>query len=226
MLRVPRYLEWTQEAANHVLNRGHERETVFADDEDRQKILDLVDRYHHRYELRLYHYCLMTNHYHLLVQLDDPRVLSPMMARLQRAYVHYFHRRYQFVGHLWQGRFKSPAIQRDPYWLSCGRYIERNPLEADLVEKPWQYPWSSAPAYALGESNELLTEDPEYVALATDPAARQRRWQEFSMGSDSREKAIRETDWAVGDEAFRRRMQVVPSRPLVRRRGRPTTSTN
>ena len=74
---------------------------------------------------------LVSNHFHLLVQCDDPAELSPCMAGLLRAYVHYHHRRYGFVGHLWQGRFKSPAVAVEEYFLSCARYIERNPVEAN-----------------------------------------------------------------------------------------------
>ena len=114
------------------MDRGHNREPVFADGEDRHAFLNLVARYQQPFGLRLYHYCLMTNHFHLLLQLDDPRRLSALMAGLLRAYVHHCARRHGFVGHLWQGRFKSPAIQCSTYLLSCGRYIERNPVEADV----------------------------------------------------------------------------------------------
>ena len=222
MGRVPRYLHWVEDAAYHVINRGHNRETVFRDDVDRLKFLDLLDRYRCQFSFRLYHYCLMSNHFHLLLQLDDPRILSSMMAGLQRAYVHYFHRRHQFVGHLWQGRFKSPAIQRDSYWLSCGRYIERNPLDAGIVDVPWEYPWSSAAAYALGRTDPWLTEDPEYLSLGPNAAQRQDRWRQFLMASDEREQPIRQQrDWAIGDDTFRRRMRSVRSRTEVRRGGRP-----
>jgi putative transposase len=144
MPRTPRRLQWTEEACYHLMDRGHNREPIFADDEDRQAFLNLVGRYQKRFALRIYHYCLMSNHFHLLVQLGDPRRLSALMAGLLRAYVHHCSRRYDFAGHLWQGRFKSPAIECRTYLLSCGRYIERNPLEAALVAEPWQYPWSSA----------------------------------------------------------------------------------
>src|SRR5947209_4676844 len=114
-------------ACYHVLNRGHNREVVFADEPDRLYFLDLLARYRARFGLRLYHYCLMTNHFHLLLEVQAPRLLSKAMAGLLRAYVHHFNRRYGFVGDLWQRRFKSPAIGADTHLLSCGRYTERNP---------------------------------------------------------------------------------------------------
>jgi putative transposase len=143
------------------------------------------------------------------------------MAGLLRAYVHHCHRRHGFVGHRWQGRFKSPAVQRRGYLLSCGRYIERNPLEAGMVAESWQYPWSSARAYALGEADPLLADNPEYLGLAESPGRRQQLWREFLLADDPREEAVRCGDWAVGDGDFRRRVLVAQGRPAPRRRGRP-----
>jgi putative transposase len=136
MPRQPRRLQWTEEACYHLMDRGHNRETLFGDDVDRSFFLTLIRRYRLRFGLRLFHYSLMSNHFHLLVQLSDPQHLSPLMAGMLRAYVHYFQGRYGFWGHLFQGRFKSPAIPCETYLLSCGRYIERNPLEAGLVTEP------------------------------------------------------------------------------------------
>jgi REP element-mobilizing transposase RayT len=99
MPRSPRRLQWTEEACYHLMDRGHNREPVFTDDEDRQAFLNLVARYQKRFGLRLYHYCLLTNHFHLLLQLDEPRRLSALMAGLLRAYVHHCARRHGFVGH-------------------------------------------------------------------------------------------------------------------------------
>src|SRR5262249_20639725 len=137
MPRVARHRQWTEAACYHLLNRGHNRDTVFADETDFGYFLQLLARYRDRLGLRLYHYRLMGNHFHLLLQLPDPRQLSAFVAGLLRAYVHHAHRRTGFVGHLFQGRFKSPAIEAQRYLLSCGRYVERNPLAARLVAVPW-----------------------------------------------------------------------------------------
>ena len=99
--------------------------------------------------------------------------------------------RYRFVGHLWQGRFKSPAIQCEGYLLSCGRYIERNPLEAGLVTEPWQYAWSSCRAYACGAADPLLAENSYYLEWGVDDGSRQRRWREFLIQEDPKEQPIR-----------------------------------
>jgi putative transposase len=206
------------------MDRGHNRQAVFLDDEDRAAFLALVRRYRDRFRFRLFHYCLMTNHFHLLLQLPQPERLSVLMAGLLRAYVHHMHRRHRFVGHLWQGRFKSPMVQEEAYWLSCGRYIERNPLEAQMVTEPWHYRWSSAAAYALGREDPLVEENPWYRELSQEPERRQRLWQEFLHGDDPREEVIRRADWVAGDAAFQQRLALERGRPIRRRRGRPAKS--
>ena len=171
MPRRSRRLQGAQEACYHLMDRGHDRQPIFADDQDRHAFLDLVARYAERFGFQIYHYCLMTNHIHFLVQLQDPRDVSPLMAGLLRAYVHHCDRQYGFVGHRFQGRFKSPAVQGEGYLLSCGRYIERNPLEAGLVARPWDYAWSSARFYGLGVPDPLLADNPYYLELS--PAEKQ-----------------------------------------------------
>ena len=221
MPRLPRRLQWTGEACYHVMNRGHNREAIFCDDEDHLMFLNLVARYRERFHFRVFHYCLMSNHFHLLLQLDDSRALSPMMAGLLRAYVHHCHRRYGFVGHRWQGRYKSPAVQCRHYLLSCGRYSEWNPVAAGVEVEPWKYRWSSARTHALGETDQLLTESHEDLALSADAEQRQALWRDFLMGHDPREEAMRRGDWVIGDEQFRRSLLERHGRAAPRRRGRP-----
>jgi len=222
MTRVPRRQQWTEAACYHVMNRGHNREMVFSDDDDRRQFLGLLARYQERFDWRLYHYCLMSNHFHLLLQLADPAQLSGLVAGLLRSYVHYYNRRHGFVGHLWQGRFKSPAIEAERYVLSCGRYIERNPLEAGMVQSPWDYPWSSCRAYASGEPNALLARNSWYEDLGQRPEFRQGRWREFPEDADPSEPVIRRDDWVVGAAAFRGESQHKRSRAMPRGKGRPT----
>jgi putative transposase len=221
MPRKPRRVQWTETACFHVLNRGHNRERIFIDDDDRLFFLRLLARYQKRYAQKLFHYCLMDNHFHLLVQMQDVKQLSGWMAGLTRSYVHYYHRRYRFVGHLFQSRFKSPAIQMESYLLSCGRYIERNPLRAGMVALPWEYRWSSCRAYALGEADELLSDNPYYLELSPDPARRQALWQQFLIDADPKEALVAEAHWVLGDEEFRRQAAILHGRPIGRGRGRP-----
>ena len=219
MSRTPRQDQHAPAAYYHILNRGHNREAVLAADADKASFLELLDRYRRRFSVRQFHYCLMSNHFHLLVHCGRVHDLSRWMAGLLRAYVHYFHRRSGFVGHLWQGRFKSPAVAVEAYFLSCARYIERNPVEAGLVAGPWDYPWSSCRAYALGESDPLLWYNVWYQGLAAVSSLRQQRWREFLLGDDPQEAVVRRGDWVVAEEAERRRLQQ-EGRP-AQRRGRP-----
>ena len=221
MTRMPRRRQWTDAACYHIMNRGHNREVVFADDDDRRYFLELLARYQLRFPWRLYHYCLMSNHFHLLLQLADPAKLSSLAAGLLRSYVHYYHRRSGFCGHLWQGRFKSPAIEVERYLLSCGRYIERNPVEAGLVELAWDYPWSSSRHYALAMADKLLETNPWYEQFGNDAEVRQRRWREFLQDADPLEQAVRRGDWIVSDPELRGASQQHRGRPMPRGRGRP-----
>ena len=124
------------------------------------------------------------------------------------------------MGHLFQGRCKTPAVEVESYLLSCGRYIERNPLAAHLVAQPWEYRWSSCRAYVLGEEDPLLAPNPSYLDLAATPKRRQALWQAFLLGEDPKEEEVRRGDWVIGDEAFRARMDHRAARPQPRQRGR------
>jgi REP element-mobilizing transposase RayT len=99
------------------MNRGHHREVVFHTDGDHAYFLQLLDRYRQPFPVRLLHYGWMDNHFHLLLQRAEPRLLSPFMAGPLRANVHDHHRQYGFIGHLWQGRFQSPVVAVEEYFL-------------------------------------------------------------------------------------------------------------
>jgi putative transposase len=225
MPRLPRALRWTEVAYDHVFNRGHNRQVVFTDDLDRAEFSARVDRYRRQFGLRLYHYCLMDNHFHLLLQLDDPRRLSRVMAGLFVTYGHHCHRRHGYLGHLWQGRYKGPAVQRNSYLLSCGRYIERNPLAAGLVMQPWDFRWSSCRRYTLGEVNSLLTANPCYEELAATAEQRQERWREFLLAEGPKEKEVRRIAGVVGSAVFEQRLEDWQGRRVRGRRGRRSKQT-
>lgn len=224
MPRVPRRLQHADGLCYHVMSRGHNRETIFRDDADRLAFLARLANVKRRFDFRLLHYCLMDNHVHLILRPRTPAALTSLMAGLLRSYVHYFHRRDAFVGHLWQGRFKGPAIQDGEYLLSAGRYVERNPVAAGLTRTPWDYRWSSSRHYACGEADPLVDDSPELVELAPDADHRREMWRAFLIHDDSRESAIAEADWCIGTPEFRARLTQHHGRPTPRRRGRPTSN--
>ncbi len=134
MPRTPRKQQWTEEACYHVMNRGHNRERIFGDDDLACCLfLDLHARYRERFGLRLSHYSLMTNHFHVLVQLEQPADLSKWLAGMLRAYVHSFNRRYSCVGHLRPGRFKTSGHP------IRGKTPDSRPLHC--VQPPWRPCW-------------------------------------------------------------------------------------
>ena len=100
MPRKPRWMQLAADAAYHVMNRGQNRQTVFADTDDLRYFRSLLARYRQRFGFRLYHYCLLSSHFHLLLHVDDPRRLLALMAGLVLAYVRYVQRRHRFVGHV------------------------------------------------------------------------------------------------------------------------------
>jgi putative transposase len=144
-----------------------------------EHFLFLLLRAKRRYPSRLYHYCLMSNHIHFLLQIDRAEHLPKLMQGLLQGYGRWYKHRQPFSGHLWQGRYKSPLVSHESYFLEAGRYIERNPLRAKLVADLKDYRWSSYPVYAHGVVDPLVDEDPYYALLAKTPVARQQAYQEF-----------------------------------------------
>jgi len=116
-------------------------------------------------------------------------------------------------------------VQCRDYLPSCGRYIERNPLDVGMVVQPWDYDWSRAPAHATGAADPLVTESAEYHELASEARDRQELWRSFLLGEDPREQAVRRGDWVIGDDAFRLQVSQARGRPVPRGRGRPRKSS-
>ena len=127
----------------HVLNRGNDRALVFLDDDDYAAFVDLLDRARDRLPMRVLAYCLMPNHFHLVLRPLQDGDLSRFMQWLLTAHVRRHHRRHDSSGHAWQGRFKAFPVQDDDHLTTCLRYVERNPLRAGLVARAEDWPWSS-----------------------------------------------------------------------------------
>jgi putative transposase len=141
---------------HHITQRGNNRETVFFDDEDRRFYLKTLSRYRDKWDFEIWAYCLMTNHVHILVVPRKEESLAKGMGSTNLVYTQYINRRYGRTGRLWQNRFFSTVIEREPYLWAVTRYIERNPIRANVVKKAEDYPWSSARAHVLKGKNEVL----------------------------------------------------------------------
>lgn len=129
--------------AYHVLNRGNARATVFHKDGDYLAFLDLLATAKTKVAIKVFGFCLMPNHFHLVVQPARADALSPFMQWWLTSHVRRYHRHYRSSGHVWQGRFKSFPIQQDGHLLTVLRYVLRNPLRAGLVKRAQEWPWSS-----------------------------------------------------------------------------------
>jgi putative transposase len=174
MPRLPRPIE--DGFIYHAINRGNNRADVFGQPGDHEAFLQALERTRERFPFRLFGYCLMTNHFHLLLKPDPGQSISRILQSITVAHTWRYHQSHHSVGHVWQGRFKSPVIQDDAHLLIVLRYIEANPLRAGLVDDLERYPWSSYPAHAHGRPDPLLDPLPQYEAIGRTPAERQARW--------------------------------------------------
>ncbi len=129
-------------ALYHLTARGDRREAIYEDDADRQSFLDVLAEVVERYNWVCHAFCLMTNHYHLVVETVEGN-LSHGMRHLSGVYTQASNRRHGRTGHLFQGRFKGILVDRDAYLLELSRYVVLNPVRAGMVDEPGQWPWSS-----------------------------------------------------------------------------------
>ncbi len=125
---------------------------LFHDDKDRYRYCEILDKTKRKYGFALYAYCLMDNHVHLLVK-EEKSPISVVMKSIGVRYSMYFNNKYGRVGHLFQNRFRSQAINSEHHLLTCARYIHNNPLKAGITTKPEDYSWTSLPTY-LGKRQE------------------------------------------------------------------------
>jgi putative transposase len=145
-------------ACYHVTTRGNQKQTVFREEDDYRKYLEVLKRAMRKYDIQVYSYCLMCNHVHLLIEPKSGRAISKFMQWMNRGYAAYFNTKYEAVGHLWQGRFRSKPILKDEYLINCALYIEANPVRAGLVEDLAKYEWSSYKERCLSSGKKITDE--------------------------------------------------------------------
>ena len=164
MPRIARKVE--DEGIYHILNRGNGRQRVFHKDGDYQAFLALLGQMKEQFAIELYAYCLMPNHFHLLVKVQEGSELSRGMQWFMTTHVRRYHQHHHSSGHLWQGRYKSFAVQNDDYFLTVTRYVEGNPVRAELVESAVDWVWSSHRERCGLEAGSLLESLP--ISFAGD----------------------------------------------------------
>jgi REP element-mobilizing transposase RayT len=190
-------------ALYHVMSRGNEGRNIFFDDKDRYGFLGVVGETSERFEIDIFAYVLMDNHYHLLIRTQRAN-LSKAMQWLGVTYTRRFNNKHSRIGHLFQGRFKSIIVQNDIYLMQLSCYIHRNPLRAGAVDRLAQYRWSSYPVYAYGKKGPHWLST-ELIFSQFDKKGRHRGYREKVQGYAKEEKHLLEDlrhGMILGSERF------------------------
>ena len=217
MARLPRFVLVGH--PQHVIIRGNNREPIFYADEDYQYYLEKLKKASDKHNCDIHAYVLMTNHVHLLVTPHKKDGISKLIQMLGRYYVQYFNDTYQRTGTLWEGRYKATLIDSEHYALGCYRYIELNPIRADMVGHPAEYPWSSYGYNALGKKNELVVSHDLYKRLGKNIKQRCDAYRAL-FDSDIPERTIEEIreatnkSWVLGSDYFKEIIEDKINRPM------------
>lgn len=211
----------------HIIQRGNNRSPCFFADSDYRVYLSYLSEQAREQGCRVHAYVLMTNHVHLLVTPERADSAGLMMKHLGQCYVQYVNRVYRRSGTLWDGRFRSCLASDERYVLACYRYIELNPVRANLVDHPAAYPWSSYHANGQGELNALLSPHDDYLRLGRSKGKRLQAYREL-IGVHLEPSFVDEIrnatngNYVLGSEQFKKEIagmlgrRVTPGRP-----GRP-----
>ena len=213
-------------ALYHVMARGNAREPIFHIDADREAFCAGLDRVCERFEWRLWAYCLMDNHYHLLVETLKPN-LSRGMREVNGVYTQAFNRRHDRVGHVLQGRYKAVLVDKDSYLLELSRYIVLNPVRARLCRSPADWLWSSYLA-TLGEAGapDALAVADTLALFSSRVGAARRAYARFVAEGLNQLPPQEKQQLYLGDDAFVTRMAqkaISPSSEVPRSQRAPKT---
>lgn len=214
---------------HHIIQRGNNRQAIFATKADYQTMLDLLAENARKFDVAIHAYVLMSNHFHLLATPHTADGLPQMMQAVGRSYVRYFNDSQKRSGTLWEGRYKSTLIQTERYLLACMVYIDLNPVRAGLVVQAGDYPWSSYGHYTGLRSDKLITPHPLVWELGNTPFAREAAYAELVQGGLNPVQQAALTDsvlrgWALGEPDFVAELQKRTQRRLAKiSAGRPVS---
>jgi putative transposase len=217
---------------HHVIQRGNNRQPIFASSGDYALLLGLLTENAKKYGVQVHAYVLMTNHFHLLATPSTSEGLPQMMQAVGRSYVRYFNDAQGRSGTLWEGRYKSTLLQTERYLLACMAYIDLNPVRAGMLVEPRDYAWSSHGHYIGQRADKLVTPHPLWWALGNTPFAREVAYAKLvhagvtvALQQQLTQSALR--GWALGDSDFvadlqkrtdRRVAKAAAGRPLLRKK--------
>jgi len=198
----------------HIVQRGNNRCACFAGKDDYAAYAHWLAKGASKYDIAIHAWVMMTNHTHLLVTPKDDNTVSLMMQYLGRHYVRRFNHVYNRTGTLWEGRYRSSLVDSDQYVLACYRYIENNPVRANMVASPGDYRWSSYHANARGIDATMLTAHPCYEQLGNSKQARLRAYAQLFDNPEAGSLNA-EIQWGVnknlaaGSENFKSEIQAL-----------------
>lgn len=206
MARLPRLVAPNQ--PHHVIQRGHDGFTIFRDDQDFRSFLGWLREAARQFRVAIHAYVLMPDHLHLLATPQDETGLARMMQWVGRQYVPYFNARYGRKGTLWQGRYRAVVLEPRAYLLPCCRYIELNPVRAQLASNPADYPWSSYAHHAGITPDPLITDHAVYWALGNTPFDREAAYRRLLEQEPPSAESIAFTEatlkgWPLGSDGFK-----------------------
>ncbi len=218
MARLPRYIIPGQ--PQHIIQRGNNRQVIFAADEDYLFFRDALVDAAVKHDLAIHAYVWMTNHIHLLATPGANDSISKVFQSVGRKYVQYFNFNYKRSGTLWEGRYRATVVDGERYLLTVMRYIELNPVRAEMVAHPRDYRWSSYAVNAGGASGknvDWLVPQREYLRLGRTVLERQEAYRQLFKAALPKHDlaAIRDSThkgWALGGERFVKKIEALGKR--------------
>jgi putative transposase len=184
MGRPPRYTY--AGAYHHVSARCNNKEFQFTDDRLFERLLSFVAESRRTHRFRLLDYCLMTNHFHLLIRVPRDDTLPKAMHAITGRFSRWFNAAHGRCGHLWEGRYRSTVIEAESYLHEAMLYLDLNPVRAGITAEPWGWPWSGCSHLAAWRRNDLIDEDPLYHELGRTAVERKRVYREMLADRISR----------------------------------------
>ena len=212
---------------HHVIQRGNNRQAIFATDADRRDMLNLLLEASRLHNVAIHSYVLMSNHLHMLASPSTDDGLSLMMQQMGRSYVPRYNLRQGRSGTLFEGRYRSTLVQTERYLLACMAYIDLNPVRCGLVAQPQDYPWSSYAHYAGMRADPLVTPHAHFWNLGNTPFAREAAYTalvQAGLAADLQQRITTSLlkNHALGDDGFVTGLELQTQRTLrPARRGRP-----
>jgi putative transposase len=224
MPRLPRF--FVPDLPLHIVQRGNDRQPIFASRADVIFYRACLARAARDHGVAIHAYVLMTNHVHLLATPKMAASVPKLMQSLGRIYVQYFNSTRGRTGTLWEGRYKAAIVDDERYLLTCMRYIELNPVRAQMVTNPGRFPWSSFAANALGATDGLVEPHAIYLDLGPTQKTRQAAYRGLFDSSipEDEMRSIRDATqnaWALGGAAFRSKIEEQSRRADRLPMGRP-----